>query len=144
MQSSAEKTWALAQELLRTLLNPDIYHLWFAPVQAIALEGECITLEVGNDFCEVWLKDNYLGLIRDVLAQVTGQPLTVRFRVGAVPAAVKPAPASEAAKPEAKESFEVNDRGNPPREIPFNPKNRRNPRSARTATPERSPSSSNV
>ena len=123
MQSSAEKTWASAQHLLRTLLNPDIYHLWFAPVQATALEGECITLEVANDFCEVWLKDNYLGLIRDVLAQVTGQPLSVRFRVGAASAPVRSGPAAEAAKPEAKESPEMNDRGNPAREIPFNPKN---------------------
>ena len=85
MQLSAETTWASAQQLLRTLLNPDIYHLWFAPVQATGLDGDCITLEVANDFCEVWLKDNYLGLIRDVLGQVSGQSLTVKFRVGSPP-----------------------------------------------------------
>src|SRR2546423_966200 len=81
MPASAEKLWAAAQEMLRTMLNSDIYNLWFAPVQANALEGDQITLEVANDFCEVWLKDNYLGLIQDVLMHACGQPLEVRFKV---------------------------------------------------------------
>src|SRR5688572_3822956 len=87
-QPSAERIWTAAQQLLRTILNPDIYNLWFAPLQARELSGEEITLEVANDFCEVWLKDNYLGLIRDVLASAAGQHLKVNFRV--TPA--KPAP----------------------------------------------------
>src|SRR5206468_8847421 len=78
---SAEKTWAAAQEMLRTMLNSDIYNLWFAPIRATALEGDQLTLEVANDFCEVWLKDNYLGLIQDVLMHASGQPLKVRFKV---------------------------------------------------------------
>jgi len=80
-QPSAERIWTAAQQLLRTILNPDIYNLWFAPLQARDLVGEEITLEVANDFCEVWLKDNYLGLIRDVLASAAGQHLKVNFRV---------------------------------------------------------------
>src|SRR5437870_13037946 len=78
MPVSAEKIWAAAQEMLRTMLNSDIYNLWFAPVRAAALEGEQIILEVANDFCEVWLKDNYLDLIQDVLMHPSGQPLKVR------------------------------------------------------------------
>ena len=123
MQLSAENLWASAQQLLRTLLNPDIYNLWFAPVQANGLDGDCITLEVANDFCEVWLKDNYLGLIRDVLGQVSGQSLTVKFRVGAGPPVPKSAHKAEGLNPEAKDLIEANDRNNPIRELPFNPKN---------------------
>ncbi len=82
MQVSAEKIWTGAQQMLRTMLNADIYNLWFMPVRATALNGEVITLEVSNDFCEVWLKDNYLGLIRDVLLHSSGQPLEVKFQVG--------------------------------------------------------------
>jgi chromosomal replication initiator protein len=81
MQASAETVWEAAQQSLRGMLNPDIYNLWFSPVKAGGLEDETLTLEVANDFCEVWLKDNYLGLIHDVLAQVTGQNLRVKFHV---------------------------------------------------------------
>ena len=83
MQASAEKIWGEAQLLLRTMLNTDIYNLWFLPIKAVALEGETMVLEVANDFCEVWLKDNYLGLISDVMAQASGQNLKVKFRVNA-------------------------------------------------------------
>jgi chromosomal replication initiator protein len=75
------KVWTGAQELLRTILNPDIFNLWFAPLKAVASDGESITLEVANDFCELWLKDNYLGLIQDALAHASGKQLKVNFKV---------------------------------------------------------------
>ena len=87
MQDSIENIWGTAQSHLHSMLNPDIYNLWFAPVRAVALQEDCIVLEVSNDFCEVWLKDNYLGLIQDVLLHAAGRPIKVVFRVGAGPAA---------------------------------------------------------
>lgn len=63
------------------MLNADLYNLWFAPIRAVGLVEETLTLSVTNDFCEVWLKDNYLGLIQDVLAQITGRRLQVAFQV---------------------------------------------------------------
>src|SRR5271154_3660591 len=84
MQASVDKIWEGAQQLLRGMLNTDIFNLWFLPIKAVALEGgETLVLEVANDFCEVWLKDNYLGLISDVLAQASGRNLKVKFRVNA-------------------------------------------------------------
>src|SRR2546429_7387791 len=106
MPVSAEKLWAAAQEMLRTMLNSDIYNLWFAPVQANALEGDQITLEVANDFCEVWLKDNYIGLIQDVLVHASGQPLKVKFKVAALPAGATLPGESRAAKAKAVEEPE--------------------------------------
>ncbi len=81
MQPNAEKIWSAAQENLRSLLNPEIYNLWFAPVRAVGMDAAAFTLEVADDFCEVWLKDNYIGLLRDVIASATGKQLEVRFRV---------------------------------------------------------------
>jgi chromosomal replication initiator protein len=87
MHASAEKTWAVAQEKLRSVLSADIYNLWFAPLRAVELDGHRLVLEVANDFCEVWLKDNYLGLLQDVAGVASGQRLQVDFKV----ASTKPA-----------------------------------------------------
>jgi chromosomal replication initiator protein len=126
MQASADKIWQAAQQVLRTTLNPDIYNLWFHPLKAVMLETETLTLEVGDDFCEVWLKDNYAGLLRDVLATVSGQQMKVKFLVAnGSPASVAAAPKpAEEIKAKAKVSIEVAERSTAKTtEGSFNPKN---------------------
>ena len=120
-QPSAERIWTAAQQLLRTILNPDIYNLWFQPLQARDLTGDEITLEVANDFCEVWLKDNYLGLIRDVLASAAGQHLKVNFRVVAPPKAPSAVNGSEAVV--ATKADAEPDKPSTQKDHNFNPKN---------------------
>ena len=124
--SSPEKIWSGAREMLRGMLNPDIFNLWFAPVRAGAGNGETITLEVQNDFSELWLKDNYGGLIQDAITHSAGKPLKVHFRVapsGAAPITAKANGAARASVDEVVE--EVPDRASKDgKEIHhFNPKN---------------------
>jgi len=122
MQMTAETIWASAQQHLRALLNADIYHLWFAPLRALTLEQEVLTLQVANDFCEVWLNDNYLGLMRDVLAQTSGLPLKVKFQI----AANHSAPLlSDAEKAQKAEEIDPAQGASATAELPlpFNPKN---------------------
>src|SRR5262245_47454972 len=88
MQASAEKIWSAAQEHLRSMLSADTYNLWFAPLRVASLDSSCLILEVVNDFCEVWLKDNYMGLLQDVVALAAGRQLEIKFKVGATAAAV--------------------------------------------------------
>jgi chromosomal replication initiator protein len=121
MSLSAERIWASAQELLRTMLNADIYNLWFAPVRAGGNEGDHFVLEVANDFCEVWLKDNYLGLIQDVLAHASGMHLKVRFKIGSPAAPAGPVPPAEAARHRPAEP--VREHAESGRDHGFNPNN---------------------
>src|SRR3954465_12023967 len=121
MQASAEKIWAAAQEHLRSMLSADTYNLWFAPLRASAQDNTCLVLEVANDFCEVWLKDNYMGLLQDVVALAAGRQLQIKFKVGvgsnshALPVA---APSSKAKALEA-----TNERNSHHADLNFNPKN---------------------
>src|SRR5258705_6761518 len=85
MQASAERIWSAAQEQLRSMLSADTYHLWFAPLRACSQENNSLVLEVSNDFCEVWLKDNYMGLLQDVVALASGRQLQVKFKVNSGP-----------------------------------------------------------
>src|SRR6185503_6782376 len=119
-QPSAERVWSAAQQLLRTIVNPDIYNLWFAPLRATTLANEEITLQVANDFCEVWLKDNYLGLIRDVLANVAGQHLKINFAV--LPVKTDGAANSPEKNADSTSDAET-DRTPPQKDLGFNPKN---------------------
>jgi chromosomal replication initiator protein len=79
------------------MLSTDIFNLWFAPLRAVAFDESKLTVEVPNDFCEVWLKDNYMGLLQDVVSQSAGQPLAVQFQI----ANNHPAPGQPAAQTNA-------------------------------------------
>ncbi len=101
MQASAETIWAAAQNHLRSMLNGDTFNLWFAPLRALGMDNSSIVLEVANDFCEVWLTDNYQDLLQEVLASASGRHLHVKFKVGSSPALQKPEAATMASAPKA-------------------------------------------
>lgn len=131
MQSSAEQVWSAAQEHLRSLLSAETFNLWFAPLRVNSMEGTSLVLEVSNDFCEVWLKDNYMSLLQDVVAVAAGRQLQIRFKV-AHTAHVAPAtgvsepvaaqPPKPAASPKVKPVEAATDRSNS-HDWSFNPKN---------------------
>jgi chromosomal replication initiator protein len=120
MQGSAEKIWGAAQEHLRSMLSADTYNLWFAPLRAYSLDHNSLELEVANDFCEVWLKDNYLGLLQDVLALASGRQLQVKFKVGT---GLPVPPVAVLAEAEAKTAKAATERASANHDIGFNPKN---------------------
>src|SRR5678809_1189918 len=90
--------WSEAQNLLRDLLNADIFNLWFAPLKAAALNDESITLEVANDFSELWIKDNYGGVIKDAVATAAGRPLKVNFKIASHVGSITPRSQSQTSK----------------------------------------------
>ena len=104
------------------MLSADIFNLWFAPLRAAGADGNAITLEVANDFCEVWLKDNYMGLLQDVLALACGKKLEVKFKVSNAPAPLAHAHAvTPSAKAKHHESASEKNGAN--NDLTFNPKN---------------------
>jgi chromosomal replication initiator protein len=119
MQVSAEKIWTAAQQQLRSMLSADTFNLWFAPLRANSLENDCVMLEVANDFCEVWLKDNYMGLLQDVLSRTSGKPMLVKFKV--VVAGHNGQPTAPAHAARAKNSEPAPEKIST--ELGFNPKN---------------------
>jgi len=93
MPATVDKIWTKTTKQIRTLLNTETYNLWFSAVQPLSLNQSSITLEVPNEFSEVWLKDNYLELLQDALAQASGRKLKIKFKVaegnGIAPATAK-------------------------------------------------------
>src|SRR5437870_8310571 len=124
MQISIEETWEAAQKHLRSKLSADTYNLWFAPLRAHAQDNNILVLEVPNDFCEVWLKDNYTGLLQDVVALASGRQLEIQFKVGnnSAAAALAP-PETRSSKPTLLQPPPGQKNNNSP-ERGFNPKNK--------------------
>ena len=122
MQISAEKIWSTAQEHLRVKLSRDTFNMWFAPLRPCVVDGQQLTMEAPNEFCEVWLKDNYLSLLQDAVAVAAGCRLQVKFRVSSSSQPISPAsPAHAAVSARAKSAEPAAERSGSDQH--FNPKN---------------------
>ncbi len=94
MTKSHETLWSEASNVLRGMLNPDLFSRWFAPIRAVQLADDTLQLGVANEFYQIWLQDNFLPLIREAVNQVSPQPLQVKLVIahGSVPPARRPLP----------------------------------------------------
>ncbi|MBL68168.1 MAG: chromosomal replication initiator protein DnaA [Verrucomicrobiales bacterium] len=117
MQASMDKVWTRTQKHLKSVLNEETYKLWFTSIQPVTINQSSITLEVPNDFSEVWLKDNYLQLLQDSLAATTGRKLNVKFQV--TPGASMPAPKAIKGASKKKSAARKTSEG----DLVFNPRN---------------------
>jgi chromosomal replication initiator protein len=122
MQAAAQQTWDLAQNHIRSTLGQETFNLWFAPLRARTQDQGSLVLEVADNFCEGWLKDNYSGVLREAIAQASGRQLEIRFEVGSagtqskpIAAEVRPAPPTGPAP--------APEKTNPPSDGAFNPGN---------------------
>ena len=93
MRNEAEIIWNRAVKQLKSMLNEEVYKLWFAPIVPLHIENNVLTLQVANDFCEVWLKDNYHQLLEEVVGGNSELKLGIAYKVGtSSPATTKPTP----------------------------------------------------
>lgn len=77
-----ETIWPRVCKILRARLNPDTFSRWIAVIMPKKESSAAVlTLMVSNDFYQSWLEENYLGLIKDVVHEVCGQPLQIQFEV---------------------------------------------------------------
>jgi chromosomal replication initiator protein len=123
MQLTADKILGIAQEHLRSKLRQDTYNMWFGPLQATELDASSVTLAVANEFCELWLKENYIELLQDALAVAAGRRLQIKFKInGQLP---PPAQPSQPAAPRpVKQAEPASDRPSSTHgDLHFNPKN---------------------
>ncbi|MBN1556643.1 MAG: chromosomal replication initiator protein DnaA [Lentisphaerae bacterium] len=80
MGSDNVKTlWSKTCRQLEQTLHPDVYSRWIAVIEPIDFKDSALTLGVDNDFYQTWLEDNYLPLISQAFAVVSGVDPRIQF-----------------------------------------------------------------
>jgi chromosomal replication initiator protein len=124
MQASAQKFWGTVQGSIQSLVSPEQYKLWFTNIRPKTFDRDCLTLEVQDSFCEVWLEKNYLDLIREKAILASGRQIKVRLEVGNSPQANISENAMRSVTPKTEpEVFERVSLGTPRDLQQFNPRN---------------------
>ena len=81
-ENSAQTVWREACDHLRKLLHPDVYSRWIEVIEPGTLEGNTLSLNVGNNFYQSWLEEHYLSLIQSAVTSITGAPFNITFSIG--------------------------------------------------------------
>jgi len=120
-ETNAQIVWREACAHLRTVLHPDVYSRWIEVIEPGTLEGQTLSLLVGNNFYQTWLEENYLSLIQSAVASVSGEAYSITFQIGrrTPPATVIEDTAKENKAAPARRTTPVGRSGNNP---VFNPR----------------------
>ncbi len=122
MQASAQQIWGSVQQSIQPLVSSDQFRLWFSHIRPKALDHDLFTLEVKDEFTEVWLEKNYLDLIREKAILALGRPIKVKLEVGNGLPVNQTDKAMRGTQP--KNEPEISERpSSPSREVLFNPRN---------------------
>jgi chromosomal replication initiator protein len=81
LQISVNELWEKALEIIQDNINPRSYQTWFAPIKAVHLTDQTVTLQVPNKFFCEWLDNHYLSVLSNALAQAAGQSLDINYNI---------------------------------------------------------------
>ncbi len=73
METDARQLWAKVLESAKASLGEVTWETWFRPIKVQGFANNCLTLEVPNKFFQPWIKEHYLGLIKESLKSSTQQ-----------------------------------------------------------------------
>ena len=95
----SNELWISALDALERKYSKPIFEMWLKPIRLVALNGAEIVLSVQSPFARDWVENRLKADISEVLAELLGEEITLRFVVAAdaVSAAESPAEAHAAA-----------------------------------------------
>ena len=77
----ASEVWEAVQELIKPSLSDGSYRMWFADVEARAVDGTALQLFAPSDYVRNWLVTHHMDLLTDSARAVIGPQATVLIHV---------------------------------------------------------------
>ncbi|HWC40023.1 MAG TPA: chromosomal replication initiator protein DnaA [Acidimicrobiales bacterium] len=79
--TEAQHLWTQCSAMLRAQVSDATWRTWFEAVQPVALENGTLVLAVPSALAKERIEGRYLGLVRDLMSDATGNELPVRIDV---------------------------------------------------------------
>jgi len=77
--SSPETFWSSLREHLLDVIPPDTFRVWFDNMRVGRLDEDGCELIAPNEFSAIWIRDNYLDIIRREADRLVGHPFTIEL-----------------------------------------------------------------
>jgi chromosomal replication initiator protein len=77
--STPETFWSSLRESLLDVIPPDTFRVWFDSMRVGRLDEDGCELIAPNEFSAIWIRDNYLDVIRREADRLVGRPFTIEL-----------------------------------------------------------------
>ena len=77
--STPETFWNSLREQLLEVIPADTFRVWFDNMRVGRLDDDGCELITPNEFSAIWIRDNYLDVIRQEADRLVGRPFTVEL-----------------------------------------------------------------
>lgn len=84
----SNELWSAALTALERRYSKPMFEMWLKPIRAIAMDENEIVLSVQSPFARDWVENRLKGDIAEVLLELLGEPIALRFVVAAEAVAV--------------------------------------------------------
>jgi chromosomal replication initiator protein len=81
-QTVDEELWPKFLASVEEQIGAAKFSTWFEPLKYLGLEGQCLRIQVSNDFRYKWLHENYLPLMKQTAQRLAGAGVTIQLEIG--------------------------------------------------------------
>ncbi len=78
---SLEEIWNRSLSIIEKKVGANAFELWFKPIKLSQMKEHAAVLEIPNRFFRDWVEDYYPNLLGETIGEITGHPVTVKFKV---------------------------------------------------------------
>lgn len=76
-----EDIWNKSLSVIEKKVGGNSFELWFKPIKLSNLKENNAVIEIPNRFFKDWIEDYYPNLINETLEGITGNPVTLKFKI---------------------------------------------------------------
>ena len=79
LTATPETFWSSLREGLLEVIPADTFRVWFDNIRVGHMDDDGCELITPNEFSAIWIRDNYLDVIRQEADRLVGYPYTVEL-----------------------------------------------------------------
>ncbi len=80
-QSEHIKVWDSCLSIIKDNIPEESFRTWFAPIEAISLNGSTLSIKVPSDFFREYLEEHYIDLVSKALKRVMGNDAKLLYNI---------------------------------------------------------------
>lgn len=77
----SKKAWEDCLRIIKDNVNWRAFETWFAPISAVSLEDQVLTIQVPSQFFYEWLEEHYVELIGKTIKRILGRGGRLEYRI---------------------------------------------------------------